>query len=88
MAKSPTPTTKGNTTVADDGKKKRRFSGERKAKPVYLVYTGDANVLMVSRDAFAILEQAKGDPNVKYLDISPYFKSAKKGSAPAVQAVA
>jgi hypothetical protein len=48
-------------------------------KPTYLVYKGEnIEILSVSKDAFEILRLSQGDDNVKYVDVSQFFKKKTK----------
>lgn len=65
-------------------KKTRRSSGPRQMKPTYLVYKGEnIEILSVSKDAFEILRLSQGDDNVKYVDVSQFFKKKAKLSVAA-----
>lgn len=65
-------------------KKTGRSSGPRQMKPTYLVYKGEnIEILSVSKDAFEILRLSQGDDNVKYVDVSQFFKKKAKLSVAA-----
>ncbi len=70
-----------NTTA-----KKKRATGPRQNKPLYLIVRGDVtpDILEVTKDPLKIVQHMSSGENVKFVDLSGYLpKKAAKADASA-----
>ena len=62
-----------------NGAKKKRNTGPRQAKPLYLIFEGSEkpNVVGVTKDAMQIVSAMSSGKPVNFIDLTPYLPKPK-----------